>query len=101
MTGYDVIAACASCGSEPTSRTRRDWCNGCYLRWLDAGRPADGPPPRRLWTAESLRAEAELLADSAGLSRAEIAGRLGLSKSAIDAAYSRTARRALRERATA
>lgn len=31
----------------------RGWCRGCYVRWLRAGRPDDGPP-RRLDHAEHI-----------------------------------------------
>lgn len=38
---------CASpgCGSPLPARKRpHGWCDGCYLRWLRAGKPPEGPP---------------------------------------------------------
>jgi hypothetical protein len=62
-------------------------------------------PTRRLvddqWKAEDLVAEAEFLRLSLGLDRAQIAERLGLTRDAIDAAYSRARKYALRDLADA
>lgn len=38
-----MTAACAACAKRP--RRARGWCNPCYMRWVRAGRPDEGPPP--------------------------------------------------------
>jgi len=38
-------ALCAACGKGQSFR--RGWCEPCHKRWACAGRPTDGPPPRR------------------------------------------------------
>jgi hypothetical protein len=35
---------CDGCGRERPIQ-RRTWCGSCYTRWLNAGKPDDGPPP--------------------------------------------------------
>lgn len=44
---------CPGCDQRQTIFVR-GWCRGCYRRWQDAGKPADGPPP--LLPPDELRA---------------------------------------------
>lgn len=51
--GCDAVVAC------------KGWCRACYERWLDAGRPEDGPPPKLEVSAKRedylfLRAQGEI-----------------------------------------
>jgi hypothetical protein len=40
------LPSCTECGGERKPRQgAHGWCSACYNRWLDAGRPEDGPPP--------------------------------------------------------
>lgn len=39
------IVRCASCDRFGPHKAH-DWCSSCYLRWLKAGKPEDGPPSR-------------------------------------------------------
>lgn len=47
---------CTGCGGSRKKRQgARGWCQACYCRWIKAGRPAGGPPPREkrrrsVWT---------------------------------------------------
>ncbi|MEU6674835.1 hypothetical protein [Streptomyces sp. NPDC046925] len=38
------VVTCAACGEKATHKAR-GWCNACYKRWLNGGRPEGGPPP--------------------------------------------------------
>jgi hypothetical protein len=36
---------CAACG-EPRPHAAHGWCQACYCRWKNHGRPQDGPPAK-------------------------------------------------------
>jgi hypothetical protein len=41
------LPPCTECGGARKPRqAAHGWCQACYCRWIKAGRPADGPPPR-------------------------------------------------------
>ena len=40
------LPPCTECrGPRKPRQGAHGWCSACYNRWLDAGRPVDGPPP--------------------------------------------------------
>ena len=70
---------------------RRSWCAGCFQRWRRHGSPPDGPPPPRPAGAPGrpqprrlARVEDYLELRSWGLSDAQAAPRLGVSRRTLD-----------------
>ena len=67
---------CGCCGKAGAIIYYTGWRTACYIRWLRAGKPADGPPPPKS-TREDNLTEYEVIR---GTSTPDvIAGRLGLS----------------------
>jgi hypothetical protein len=66
---------CASCGQWRRYHSN-GWCKCCWRRWVDAGRPASGPPPSpyRRWPEY-----AELTRDM-GHTLRQAAERMGISE---------------------
>jgi uncharacterized damage-inducible protein DinB len=83
---------CACCGTTGI-RGSYGWRNSCYKRWLNARRPADGPPPPKRPNAETARRalaalqqkaadrieDYQWLCDEQNLTRQQAAWRLSVS----------------------
>lgn len=71
-----------ACGKPHKNKRPHGWCDGCYLRWLRAGRPEGGPPEpsaRHQYPVTSARLEAT----RAGM-RAKYEGRLARFRALAD-----------------
>ena len=77
--GRTITCRNTTCGIR-SRNAGHGYCNACYIRWTAAGRPAEGPPPRR--------PQAERDARKASYQNARQRDGLGIKKAARHAGIS-------------
>jgi hypothetical protein len=92
MSEHTRPNACADCGGgSETHRRRRGLCFNCYSRHRYHGTLEQFPPMRNYWARAELLSEWDHLRRS-GVSMAEAAPRLGVTRKAIEKAIERERR---------